>query len=103
MIRWTERAVADLIAVGEFNGDVLPPISESGMLYVYERDGSSWTTTDLSAFETVLRYAGWVAGDEFADTIALSGNGQVVVAGADSKNVGTGPTYTNAGVVYIYR
>ena len=77
----------------------------AGAAYVFGRVGSTWT---LQAY---VKASNTNAGDFFAETVALSGDGNLLAVGAiaeDSAATGVGGnqldnTTTNAGAVYTFR
>ena len=72
--------------------------NDSGSVYVYERDGASWETTDIATHETKITASDGAAGDAFGQKVAVSGDGGTSAVGAhlDDDNA------TDSGSVSVY-
>ena len=66
----------------------------SGAVYVYQRDGTSWS------YERKITASDGAAGDRFGGTVAISGDGFDIAAAAPYQDHAT--YGTNCGSVYIY-
>jgi hypothetical protein len=77
---------------------------ESGAVYVFTRTGTTWTA---GAF---VKGANTGAGDEFGSSVALSGNGRIMVVGAHGEDSGArgvngnpaDNTIDDAGAAYVF-
>jgi hypothetical protein len=68
---------------------------ESGAVYFYTRQGTTWTQG------AYVKGANTRAGDEFGSALALSGNGRMLVAGAHTED-GGGADDSGAAYVFTY-
>ena len=92
-----------MLAVGAARED--SPATGAGAVYVYTRTGSTWSTLPAR-----LTAANAGNGDDFGDTVALSGDGTLLAVGAtleDSKATGIDGdagdnSATDAGAVYLF-
>ena len=63
---------------------------DSGAAYVYSRTGTTWRQLAYVKASNTASY------DEFGSSVAISGDGRTVVAGARMKDEGTGAAYMYA-------
>jgi hypothetical protein len=67
-----------VIAVGAFDDEMSSPTG-TGLVYVYERNGESWSNTTEDA---ILSASNAASGHEFGCSVGVSGDGSVIAAGA---------------------
>jgi hypothetical protein len=92
-----------MLAVGAARED--GPSTGAGAVYVYTRTGSTWSTLPAR-----LTAASAGSGDDFGDTVALSGDGSLLAVGAtleDSKATGvdgdaSDNSASDSGAVYLF-
>ena len=78
-----------IIAVGA-NGDDDGGFNSSGSVYVYTRPSAGWSS---SVTPIKLNPSDAAAGDQFGNAVAVSGDGNFIVVGADRENSSTGSVY----------
>jgi hypothetical protein len=82
-----------LAVVGAY-GDDAPGYDEIGAVYVFRRSGTTWTQTDKFA----IPVQGYSAYDHFGKSVALSDDGNYIIAGDSREYV----TYNEQGSAYIF-
>lgn len=65
----------------------------AGAVYVYRWNGTSWGETKIIASDGLFA-------DHFGHSVSISGDGSIVMAGANQDDIGSN---TNQGSAYIYR
>ena len=85
-------AGGDIIAIGSPKGSVV--VASSGEIVVFKYDGKYWVQLQGAI-------GGTAEGDAFGSTVALSGQGEVVVGGAPNYNYDG--IQSNVGNVKIYK
>ncbi len=72
----------------------------SGAAYVFERAGATWAQT------TYVKASNTDMGDEFARSVGISDDGQILACGTDNEASGTGDpadnSFPGAGAVYVF-
>ncbi|MBI2186117.1 MAG: FG-GAP repeat protein [Acidobacteria bacterium] len=68
---------------------------ESGAVYVYTRNGATWTA------RACVKGSNTEAGDEFGSAVALGGDGRTLAVGAHNED-GTGNAVDDSGAVYVF-
>lgn len=98
----TINGSGDRLAAGAFNTGATGPSPRTGIVFVYDRNGSSWEQDALIASETTTD-------DRFGISVLLSNGGDLLAVGADledssSSGVNSVPndSATNAGAAYVY-
>jgi len=71
-------------------------ISNSGALYVFERDGSTWTEIRK------IRASDAQADDQLGHSIDISGDGSIIAAGTQFEDGGVGDPLASSGALYVY-
>ena len=71
---------------------------ESGAVYVYTRSGGTWTAG------AYVKGADTEAGDEFGSSVALNGDGRMMVVGAHQEDgaAGGGNSAADSGAAYVF-
>jgi trimeric autotransporter adhesin len=98
-------AIAEASSATGINGDENDnSASGAGAAYVYTRSGVIWTQ------QAYIKASNTNAGDDFGWSIALSGDGNTLVVGADEEDSGAvgidgdqeDNSFSSAGAVYVY-
>jgi hypothetical protein len=80
----------NIIAYGSGNND--GSVADGGAVYVFTRDGSTWTQQDSKFYST-----GIGSGDGFGNSVDISGDGNYIIAGSEGNDTGS----SNRGSAYI--
>ena len=92
------NSVGDMIAVGDPRGDAGSD-DNNGRVYLFNKDGSSWTAGDI-LLPTAKKIA---RSDEFGDAVAVNAYGNVtVVSDTNFLVFDESGDYTDAGGVHVY-
>ena len=87
---WSVALSGDLAAVGSFGDGAAP---DSGLVALFRYDGTTWTE------EVKLAASDGAAFDSFGYSVAVDGNGRLVVVGAPNEGTPGAPE----GAAYVYR
>jgi hypothetical protein len=71
--------------------------TQTGMAYVFERSGSTWTQRQKLVSSDLQ------AADEFGKKVSISGDGKYAIVSAPREDGGAGDPISGAGAVYIYQ
>lgn len=85
-----------VVGAGLEDGGAGNPLSNAGAVYVFSRQGSSWTQ------QAKLSSSDLQANDRFGNSVAINGDGSYIMVGAYLEDGGSGDPIDSAGAAYIF-